>query len=109
MIDNLIKDGDVYSDRTGKLVRISGTDELFQRAYICICVNKGSFAYDRNLGSYIRKIDCSAQDAAEKLELVINEALINCSGVSARVVETGSTVTVELAVNSETKTVKVVI
>lgn len=109
MIDNLIKDGDVYTDSSGAFVRISGTDELFQRAYICICVNKGSFAYDRTLGSDIRKINLNAQDAAEKLQLVINEALINCDGVCAKVLETGKSIKVELCVNDVKRTAEVVI
>lgn len=73
------KNGDLAL-RFGTPCMIGGTEELLQRAYICLAVRKGSFIYDRELGSNFRDTDLSLPDAAAQLESKAREALGGIAG-----------------------------
>lgn len=102
-MDFRINNGDAVIDSAGKADSITGADELLQRAYICIAVKKGSFIYNRELGSEIYLLDKKDERLADKLFLVMNEALINCRGVEAEIKEiNGDNVTVRLVCGEKT-------
>ena len=51
MIDVKIKDGDVVTDSTGCPVYAEGADALFRRAVLRLTPPRGSFIYNRELGT----------------------------------------------------------
>lgn len=55
-MDTLIKDGDFYRGARGMPVKITGADELIQRAVIRLTVRLGSFAADKTLGSELYRL-----------------------------------------------------
>lgn len=89
MIDVKIKDGDTALDVSGRVVMLEGKDARFQRALISLSVPRGSFIYDRNLGT----AGCGDNDA--KKELVFNEALAAFGDAAVTGVD-GSRVEIEI-------------
>lgn len=55
-MDTLLDGGDFKKDSRGKLITVTGEQELLQRALIRLMVKKGSFAYDISLGSELYKL-----------------------------------------------------
>lgn len=101
-MDFRLTDGDSVIDSSGKAERITGEDELLQRAYICIAVKKGSFIYNRELGSEIHLLNKSDDRLADKLLLVMNEAIMDCKGVTVQIIKiSGGKVTVKLTCGSK--------
>lgn len=107
MIDVKIENKDVVTESTGILKRLTGLDAMFQRAFICIASKKGKFVYDRQLGTDISEIDLSAEDAKDRLELVFNEALVNCSNAVAQVLEIGEKIKVKIIIDGQSTEVEV--
>ena len=103
MIDIKVKDGDTVKDSTGKLLEISDKDVLFQRVLICIGVKNESFIYNRNLGSRLSKLDFNAEDAKEKAELIINEALAEFEDTYVKVLEAGEAIKLEITIGDESR------
>lgn len=103
MIDAKIQNGDVAADPGGSPVMLSGTDAAFQRAVICMTAPKGSFVYDRELGT----LPCVPDDS-ERLALVFSEALAGFEDTvveSVRLEESAAFVT--LTAEGETREVEV--
>ena len=75
-MDTALSNGDFAEDKSGKMYRISGIEETLQRCKILLGIKRGSFCYNRNLGS---DIDTLADDD-EYLEgnalLLVREALL---------------------------------
>ena len=67
--------GDLERDSRGRPVLIDGKDELMQRAYILLAAKKGSFVYDRELGSDIYSVSPSDAGAAGTIEEMARDAL----------------------------------
>lgn len=107
MIDIKVKDGDNVKESTGKLLKIEDRDVLFQRVLICIGVKSESFIYNRNLGSHLSEINFSSDDAKEKAELIINEALAKFEDTYVRVLEIGETMRLEITISGESRTEEV--
>lgn len=103
MVDVRIKNGDVVKDSAGRFDNITGNDALFQRALICIGTRLGSFIYDRNIGSYIGETEFDGDDAAERAELVINEALAQFEDTYAEVIEYGEVIKLKITIGSESR------
>lgn len=101
MRDVLLNCGDIQKDSSGNFIVINSNEELFQRAYISSVVKKGSFIYDRNLGSCLSK--SSDKTNKDKLSMIVNEALVNCGGVYAQVTDTESTITVKFTYEDDCK------
>lgn len=55
-MDTALNNGDFLLTSNGHPVQICDIEELLQRALIRLCVKKGSFIYDRNLGSELYKL-----------------------------------------------------
>lgn len=107
MTDVKIENGDAVSESTGQSVMIFDTGALFQRAEICIAAKMGSFIYDRNLGSLVRNVEQNGENAKEKAELVINEALAEFENTRAEVTEYGGTLKFILTINGESRNTEV--
>lgn len=107
MIDIKVRNGDSVKDSTGKLLKIEDTDVLFQRVLICIGVKRESFIYNRNLGSKLGEIDFNAENAKEKAELIINEALAEFENTYVKVLEIGKTMKLEITISGESRTEEV--
>lgn len=67
-------DGDLAVDENGRIGYVSGQDEIRQRLYIRLSARKGSYVYDRELGSGIAEAYNSGADAAQ-IEAKAREAL----------------------------------
>lgn len=89
MKDVRLANGDVFIDPTGSAQLIEGDSARVQSVLIRIGAKKGSFIYNRNLGSEYRP----DMDAAEA-EMVINEALAGDGGCYVSVLESGDTLRV---------------
>lgn len=107
MIDVKIENKDVVTESTGVLMRLTGLDAMFQRAFINIASKKGSFVYDRELGTDISGIDLTTEDAKDRLELVFNEALVNCSNAVAQVLEIDEKIKVKILIDGQSREVEV--
>lgn len=103
MIDCRIENGDVVVDSTGRFVRITEKEALFQRAMICISAGLGEFAYDRGLGSRINEIEKDGTKDAQRLELVLNEALAQFKNTYVSVIEFGEKIKVSICIDGECK------
>ncbi len=103
MVDIKLSNGDVCTDSTGRFVRISDKDALFQRALICIGAKLGEFVYDRTLGSNIRKNDFIVENSLEKAELVVNEAIAQFEDTYAKVIECVDKLKFELTIGGESR------
>lgn len=102
MTDIKTENGDIVLDSCGNTVRLSGDDELFQRAKTCIAAQKGHFIYDRQLGSELSKVLKDENITAQRAELVINEALAKFDNAFASVQECGDKVKFMLTINGKT-------
>lgn len=107
MVDFKIENGDVKKDSTGRYVAVYGRDAEFQRALICITAKLGKFIYNRELGSRSDEIKSDSADSAQRLELVLNEALARYEKTSVRVLEFGERLIVEITINGESRTEEV--
>ncbi len=107
MVDVKMENGDIVTDSSGKAVKITGIDALFQRAMICINTRLGSFIYDRELGSYKNEVIPYTENAAQRAELVINEALAKYENTSAKIVEYGEKIKLIITIGNESRTEEV--
>lgn len=106
MTDAKLKNGDISLDSAGRFELLSDSDARFQRALICMSVEKGSFIYDRELGTYL-DYEVSVAQIKEKTEQSINEALARFKNTSAKVVEVGEKFVVTITVDKESRTEEV--
>lgn len=96
MYDLKVKDGGtVFLGNTEE--KVYDVDSIFQRIELCLSLDKGSFIYNKNLGSTIPKLDYSTEEDLAQLEMYINQCVFN-------IVNTRVTV---LSVDKEKKTVNI--
>ncbi|MEE3439045.1 MULTISPECIES: hypothetical protein [Ruminococcus] len=96
MYDLMIKDGGtVFLGSTEE--KVYDVDSIFQRIELCLSLDKGSFIYNKNLGSTIPKLDYSTEEDLAQLEMYINQCVFS-------IVNTRVTV---LSVDKEKQTVKI--
>lgn len=74
-MDTAISNGDFLLDSRNRPISISGIRELFQRVLIKLTVKKGSFIYDKNLGSRLYTLNSKVNDIKSKAFSIISEAL----------------------------------
>ncbi|MCD8025630.1 MAG: hypothetical protein LUF33_01490 [Clostridiales bacterium] len=104
MIEDIkLENGDTVKDSSGRLVKISGADALFQRALICIKVGLDSCIYDRSLGCRGGDVSLDDEKARGRAELIINEALVNCADTSAEVLDVSDTIRVKINIGNESR------
>lgn len=92
MTDVRIKNGDVVKNSRGMYEKINGAKARIQSALISMRVDKGSFVYDRTIGSCKNKVNMADEDALGRLELVLNEALVEYKDTNVEVLEIGKKV-----------------
>lgn len=82
-MDTSLANGDFSLGSNGRLKQISGTEELFQRAAICLDVPCGSFVYDPSLGSKLHTLAPDEPDFTVKALAMSQEALLSVPTVTA--------------------------
>lgn len=85
-MDVLLKNGDISLTPAGEAEYVSGIDEIVQKVILCAKIRKGSFIYNKNLGSELRGVDPESPVAASTIELLLKEALIKVKGYKLKVV-----------------------
>lgn len=70
----VLKDGDYVFDARGRIMEVSGRDELIQRALIRLKARKGQFPLDPNLGSELFRLDLN-RASPDQIDPLIREAL----------------------------------
>lgn len=70
----------------GELYYIDSMQELSQRIKIACSVKKGSFPYDRDLGSNSVLVDTEDERLKEKLSMIFKEATIDIPYTDLRVI-----------------------
>ena len=102
-----IIDGDYAIDNLGRFIVSSGIDEIIERALIRLKVKKGSFIYDKELGSELYLVDLNTADE-DMLIAIISEALypieeLEVTGVERLINKVDNTLvlTIYLKINNE--------
>ncbi len=80
-MDTAISGGDFLLDGRGRPVVISGMQEILQRVLIRLCVKKGSFIYDKALGSNLYTLKSSTRNVKDKALSLVREALCDMTEV----------------------------
>lgn len=112
-MDTLIKNGDLYIDENGGLVKITDEKETLQRILFILSTEKGKFNFDRQLGSRFFSLGEYEDEKLNSAALEIAEsALIGVDGVSvqsAAVTKNGGDYEIELEIymNSRKRRVKI--
>lgn len=87
LLDTALSKGDFYTNDRNHLVSLYDNEELLQRTIIRLCVKKGSFIYDRNLGSRLYALTHKTKDIKEKALSYAKEALWSMNYVKVEDVE----------------------
>lgn len=90
-MDVKIENKDIKISHTGTPLYIDEVEEIAQRVKIACSVRKGSFIYDRELGSYAHTLDVDDEMFIEKLEMIYKEATIDIPYTKLRVVSVDKT------------------
>lgn len=113
-MDVKIDNKDIVLTDCGVPQYIDGIDEIVQRVKIACSVKKGSFLYDRELGSYAHTVDLSQQSALEKLEMIYKEASIDIPYTDLKVLSVNTedkekSATIQICCGTKTVTTEVTI
>lgn len=96
MYDLKVKDGGtVFLGNTEE--KVYDVNSIFQRIEMCLSLNKGSFIYNKDLGSTIPKIDYTVEENLAQLEMYINQCVFGIVNTRVNV----------LSVNKEKQTIKI--
>ena len=84
-MDTLIKNGDLFIDENGELKKITDEPEKLQRALFILSTEKGSFSFDRELGSKLYTLGSySEQELDDAAAEIVSDALISIEGISVK-------------------------
>lgn len=75
-MDIELVNGDVNVSISGEYSFVKGIEEALQRAVLCAKIPKGSFIYNKDLGTELGKINIESSLAAKTAEMLISEALM---------------------------------
>lgn len=78
-----LENGNYVLGPAGVPEETSGLGELLQDALLRLTVPKGSFPYDRELGSCLSRLDREEEHSLERAVSMANEALLGMPGVRA--------------------------
>lgn len=84
--DTLIKNGDIVLDSGGRYIHIAEDEELLQQAYITVATKLGNFVYNRKLGTDFYNVSTDGENYAEKINLIMAQALVDYPQVKAEVI-----------------------
>lgn len=76
-MDVKIMDKDTALGVDGAPVYIDSVEEILQRVKIACTIKKGSFPFDRQLGSYAHTLSLDDDLLTQKLEMIYKEATID--------------------------------
>lgn len=74
-MDTALSNGDFLRDTRNLPIQISDVQEILQRVLIRLNVKKGSFIYDKNLGSDLYKLSANTRNLQNKAKAIVIEAL----------------------------------
>lgn len=74
-MDALIKDKDIVINSVADTVKLCGIDEILQRVTVAATVPKGSFIYNKELGSELYNIHSDDERSIKKAEMLLKEAV----------------------------------
>lgn len=83
-MDTALQNGDFARAANGRPYQISGTEEMFQRAYIRLTVPAGRFCYDPSLGSRLNTLTGNEPDPDVKALSLAQEALRTIPEISVQ-------------------------
>lgn len=111
-MDTLLVNGDICINQSGEYDFVRGVAEVLQKVIISAKIRKGSFIYNKSLGTEIRDIDPEASNACESASLLLNEAIIEDIGYKAVVenmkkTEKGTWVLISVSDGKETRKAEV--
>lgn len=87
-MDTLIKDGDLFIDENGELEKITDEPEKLQRALFVLSTEKGSFSFDRELGSKLYTLGSYSEEELDDVAAeIVSDALIHIEGISVKKVK----------------------
>lgn len=84
-MDALLINGDVVLTDSGETAFVKGIDEMLQKAILCAKISKGSFVYNKDLGTEISEIDINSPQALITATVLLNEVLIPQYDIKAEV------------------------
>lgn len=70
-MDTALSEGDFLINSKGHPISIDGASELIQQALIRLSVKKGSFTYDKELGSNLYKLKTSYKNDTELKQAIL--------------------------------------
>ena len=115
-MDTALSNGDFLRDTRNLPIQISGVKEILQKVLIRLNVKKGSFIYDKDLGSTLYKLSANTKNLQNKARAIVIEALKPIKEVSVLDVLTKLTnlgenmeIHVNLAINEEEREVVITI
>ena len=115
-MDTALSNGDFLCDSRGFPVQISGNDEILQQILIRLSIKKGSFAYNRDLGSELYKLNIYDENVSDKAKVLIEESFNDMQNVFVKSVlaelsedQTNLILNIELSLNGELKDVVITI
>ena len=76
-MDIKIDNRDILLDGKNAPVMIDGIQQILQQIKIALAVKKGSFIYDRNMGTELSREVILAENGAKTLQAILYEGLIN--------------------------------
>ena len=76
-MDIKIKDSDVCIDPCGEYVFAEGIDEALQRILINVQIKKGSFVYNKNLGTDLTDLDPDDSNVLRNAEVILRESVMD--------------------------------
>lgn len=91
-MDVLISDGDIATRTAGGYSYIYGLEEAVQRVLIAVLTVKGSFIYDRELGTDYGSLRADDPLITEKLDMLIKEACCDIADTDVEVISFDSQV-----------------
>lgn len=112
-MDIKLENGDIAALPSGDYISVKGIDEVLQRAVLCAQINKGSFIYNKALGTELRSIDIKSATALKTAQVLLEECLMKEADCSIKVrsleeKEDGSlTVAIEVSDGENTRTAEV--
>ena len=84
-MDTLLVQGDVCINQSGEYAFVKNIDRVLQKAVLCAKIRKGSFVYNKALGTEINNIDAESSNALENASLLLNEAIMEDTGYAVKV------------------------
>lgn len=84
-MDIKLTNGDIDITLSGDYCFVNALDEALQRAVLCAQIKKGSFIYNKDLGTELRAVDPNSPIAVQTANMILSEALMGMSEFDVKV------------------------